>query len=137
MSLPRNDSIVAFFKTTCPTCELTWTYLERLRRLAEGSGLSFVTISQDRPELAEEFQKRLGTNLPTFYDPEPWRASARAGLETVPTVFLVGKDGRIAKSLERFQRAEFEDLASRAAGMGGRPGPLVGPGDAVPELRPG
>jgi peroxiredoxin len=136
-SLPRKDAIVAFFKTTCPTCELTWPYLERLRRIAEGSGISLVAVSQDRPEHAEEFQKRLGTNLTTLYDPEPWRASSDAGLEIVPTLFLLGGDGRVARSLVGFQRAGLEELASRAARMGGRPGPLFGPGDAVPEIKPG
>jgi thiol-disulfide isomerase/thioredoxin len=135
--LPRKDSIVAFFKTTCPTCELTWPYLERLRRLAEGSGLSFAAVSQDRPELAADFQKRLGTHLPTFYDLEPWQASERAGLETVPTVFLLGEDGTIAQSLVGFQRAGLEGLAASAAKRGGRPGPLFGPGDEVPEVKPG
>jgi thiol-disulfide isomerase/thioredoxin len=136
-SLPRKDSIVAFFKTTCPTCELTWPYLERLRRLAEGSGLSFAAVSQDRPVLAADFQKRLGTHLPTFYDLEPWQASERAGLETVPTVFLLGEDGTIAQSLVGFQRAGLEGLAASAAKRGGRPGPLFGPGDEVPEVKPG
>jgi thiol-disulfide isomerase/thioredoxin len=136
-SLPTRDSIVAFFKTTCPTCELTWPYLERLRRLAQGSGLSFAAVSQDRPELAADFQRRLGTDLPTFYDLEPWRASERAGLVTVPTVFLLGEDGTVAQSLEGFQRAGLESLASRAAERGGRPGPLFGPGDSVPEVKPG
>jgi thiol-disulfide isomerase/thioredoxin len=136
-SLPRKDSIVAFFKTTCPTCELTWPYLERLRRLAEGSGLSFAAVSQDRPVLAADFQKRLGTHIPTYYDLEPWQASERAGLETVPTVFLLGEDGTIAQSLVGFQRAGLEGLAASAAKRGGRPGPLFGPGDEVPEVKPG
>jgi hypothetical protein len=135
--LPRESAILAFFKTTCPTCELTWPYLERLRRASEGSGLSFVAVSQDSPAWSDDFQKRLGTHLVTVYDPEPWRASEAAGLETVPTLFFVGPGGRVEEIIVGFQRAGLESFAARASALGGQKGPLFTPSDTAPGVKPG
>jgi hypothetical protein len=55
------------FKTTCPTCEFTWPYLERLRKAAGPTGLRIVAVSQDDPEKAAAFNKRLGSSVETVY----------------------------------------------------------------------
>ena len=76
---PAGETLYAFFKTTCPTCELTWPYLERLRVLAGDGGVAVVAVSQDDPGRTEAFNERLSTRIPTLYDPPPWRASDAVG----------------------------------------------------------
>ncbi|MDQ2978846.1 MAG: TlpA family protein disulfide reductase [Acidobacteriota bacterium] len=136
---PTGETLYAFFKTTCPTCELTWPYLERLRVLAGDGGVAVVAVSQDDPARTEAFNERLSTTrIWTLYDPPPWRASDAVGATSVPTLFLVA-DGRIRETLVGFEKRKWEDLAVRAA-VPGREGvrdALFRPDEKVPALRPG
>lgn len=126
-----------FFKTTCPTCELAWPYLERLRRRA--GAIPIVAISQDPPSETRAFARGLGVELTTVYDPPPWAASEAAGLTNVPAFFVVDANGRIRESFLGFQKAKLEELASRGEhAPGGAPRePLFLPDEPVPEMRPG
>jgi peroxiredoxin len=134
---PAAETLYVFFKTTCPTCELAWPYLERIRRIA-GDALPVFAVSQDtRPETAE-FNERLGVEVGTLYDPPPWSASATLGLTNVPTFFLVGPGGRIRKTVVGFQRPKLEALANRAAKLaGGKSARLFRIGENVPLISPG
>ena len=137
-SLPSGEVVYAFFKTTCPTCELAWPFLDRVRRAAEGSPLSVVAVSQDAPEEARQFAARTGTAIPTLFDPPPWKGSQAVGLESVPTFLLVAPDGRVRETSVGFQKSIMVSLAARAAQLAGRPpAPLFRPGESVPEMRPG
>jgi len=135
---PSGQTLYGFFKTTCPTCELAWPFLDRIRRRAEGGSLSVLAVSQDDPEISSEFSEELQTAIPTLFDPEPWRASEAVGLDSVPTLFLVGPEGLIRDTVVGFQRDKMEELAGLASRLAGRPATaLFGPGENVPALRPG
>jgi len=137
-AVPSGERLYGFFKTTCPTCEFAWPYLDRIRKLAEGGGLSVLAVSQDDPETTARFYGDLGVAIPTLYDPEPWQASERLGLEYVPTFFLVGPGGVLGDSVVGFQRSKMKELAHRAARLAGRPAPaLFRPGESVPAIKPG
>lgn len=132
--MPDREALYVFFKTNCPTCELLWPYLDRLRARV-GESLAILGVSQDAPADTERFSLEQGTGVPTLYDPPPWRASEKVGIENVPAMFLVGQDGRIRETVLGFQKAKLEELASERSGNGGRP--LFRPDEKVPELRPG
>lgn len=136
--LPAGEVLYGFFKTTCPTSELAWPYLDRIRRIAQGGSLSVLAVSQDDPETTSRFNREMGLALPTVYDPPPWRASEALGMTSVPTLFLVGKDGAVRETVVGFQKAGMERLARRAAELAGRSDEgLFRPGDNVPPIRPG
>jgi peroxiredoxin len=136
--LPSGEAVYAFFKTGCPTCELAWPLLDRVRRAAEGGGLAVVAVSQDDPGETREFIERTQTAIPTLYDPPPWKASDAIGLESVPTFLVVGADGRLRETIVGFQKSWMSALAGRAAKLAGRsPENLLRPGENVAELRPG
>lgn len=135
---PPGETLYAVFKTTCPTCALTWPFLERIRAAAEGGGLSVLAVSQDDPAEAREFADRLGTRIPTAFDLEPWPGSEALGVETVPTFFRVGPDGTIVETAVGFDRARMEGFAREAAELAGRaPSTLWRPGESVPAVKPG
>jgi hypothetical protein len=134
LAQPGREALYVFFKTTCPTCELLWPYLDRLR-LRLGEKLEIVAVSQDDPGETDRFSRDLDTGVRTVYDPPPWRASEEMGLENVPTMFLVGGDGRIRETIQGFQKAKLEELASQRSGNGGHP--LFRPDENVPQIRPG
>jgi peroxiredoxin len=139
--LPKGEALYVFFKTTCPTCELTWPFLDRIRELG-GASFPVVAVSQDDRYETVEFNDRLGVRIETLYDPKPWKASDGVGLESVPTLFLVDDAGRIRDTVVGFQRSKLEELGDRAARRAGREGshePVVvaRPGEKLPELKPG
>ena len=131
------EALYGFFKTTCPTSELTWPYYDRIREIGARGLRTFAVSQDDRAETAA-FNRRLGVQLETLYDPPPWKASSDLGLTNVPTLFLVGANGRIRETVVGFQRPRLEDLARRAAKLAGRPAPrLFRIGDNIPLIVPG
>lgn len=135
---PAGPALYGFFKTTCPTCELAWPFLERIGRLAAGGPLAVVAVSQDDPGATAAFNERLGVSLPTFFDREPWRGSQALGLQNVPTFFRVGPDGRLSESVIGFQKRNMQDFAAEAAALAGRPAAdLFRTGETVPASQPG
>jgi len=136
--VPPGETLYAFFKTTCPTCELAWPYLDRVRRIGEGGGLAIRAVSQDDPETTRRFYQDLGIQIPTLYDAEPWTASETLGLASVPTFLVVGPDRVLRDSAEGFQRDKMEEFALLAARLAGRPpAALFSPGENVPAWKPG
>jgi len=139
-SLPKSDgeTLYVVFKTTCPTCEFTWPYLERLRQAAEPQGLRIVAVSQDPPDKAAAFNARLGSRVETAFDLQPWPASDRLGVDTVPSFFRVTPDGKLAETVIGFSRDRMEGLAKRAAAAAGKPyQKLFRPGEQVPSTKAG
>ena len=133
----EEEALYGFFKTTCPTSELTWPYFDRIGRIG-ARGLRVYAVSQDGREETAEFHRKLGVELETLYDPPPWPASAALGLTNVPTLFRVGPDGRILETIVGFQRPRLEALARRAAKLAGRTAPrLFRIGDHIPLIVPG
>ncbi len=137
-AVPRGETLFGFFKTTCPTCELAWPYLDRVHRLGEGGRLSILAVSQDDPETTARFYAGLAVAIPTLYDPDPWPASEVLGLTAVPTFLLVGEDRVVLERAEGFQRSKMEQFAGRAARLAGRPvGTFYPPNENVPGIKPG
>jgi peroxiredoxin len=131
------ETLYVAFKTTCPTCALTWPYLERLREASEG-GMRVVGISQDPARETREFQEKHGARVEIGYDPKPWPISDALGLTTVPTFFLVGSDGTIEEKFEGWDRERMRGLARRGAELAGRgASDIVRPGEEVPAIKPG
>ena len=139
-SLPSGETLWAFFKSTCPTCELMWPYLDRLSSMTGDTGAGVVAVSRDNAAETKAVYDRLGVDIPTLYDPPPWNASEAVRLSNVPTLFLVDERGRIRETIEGFQRAKMEELAARFSARMRRTGPdesFFRPGESVPALRPG
>jgi peroxiredoxin len=136
--VPGGETLYAFFKTTCPTCELAWPYLDRIGKIGEGGSLTLLAISQDDPEATRRFYEDLGVAVPTLYDREPWTASEAVGLTAVPAFFVVGRDGNLRDAVIGFQRHKMEEFAALAADRaGGKRTALFLPGERVPAIKPG
>lgn len=136
--LPAGETLYAVFKTTCPTCALTWPYLDRIRAAASGGGLSVVGVSQDDPGATRAFGEQAGARVATAYDAAPWPASEALGVEIVPTLFRVRPDGVVAETVVGFDRARLEGFARRAAELAGRAAsPLFRADEKVPAIKPG
>ena len=122
--------LLAFFKVSCPTCQLTLPYLERL---TNSGGLRVAGISQDDARATGEFAARFGLTFPLWLDDAGagYPASNAYGITHVPSLFLVGPGGKIGWTSHGFSRAEMEELG-RMAGVA-----IFTPEDRVPEWKPG
>ncbi len=113
----------------CTTTRLSLRFLDRIHA-GRGQGSGVVAVLQDDPDTAREMMDEFGLSLPVALDLPPYDFARELGLVTVPTLFLVGKDGRVEGCTEGFKRADLE----RYAGLAGE---LVRPGEKAPALRPG
>lgn len=113
-------------------------FLERLRQIGEGRGLSVVAVSQDDPGQTAAFRQRLGVDLETLYDLPPWKASGALGLSSVPSFVSVAASGRVEKIVVGLQKERLEAFAERSAALAGRPSrPFFRQDENVPAIRPG
>jgi hypothetical protein len=65
-------------------------------------------------------------------EPAPYRVSSAYGLETVPSVFLVGGDGLVLDAVGGWDREGWNRVATAAGGA-----PVSAAGDGLPVFRPG
>lgn len=130
--LPNGPVLLAFFKITCPVCQLELPFLDRLWREAAGA-LAVYGISQDDAEWTRDFNKRYGVTFPVLLDSaaERYPASNACGISIVPSVFLVERDGAVAWALEGFHKREIQAVAGR---FGVNP---FRSGEYVPEAKAG
>ena len=107
--------LFALFKVSCPVCQLAMPYLERLQQNASPTSLRVIGISQDRADDTKYFNHEFGITFTTLLDTtEPnYPVSNAFGISTVPSLFLVEKDGSISWSSVGFVKSELESLGKR------------------------
>jgi len=126
-------ALFVFGHRDCVTTRMTLPFVDRIHR-RRPPDTSIIAILQDDAESVRELRHDLGLDLPVRLEADPYPVAAGMDLRSVPTVMLVGTDGRIARTCEGFKRDELEAMA-RAIGMAG---PLFTEADAgVPARRPG
>jgi peroxiredoxin len=112
-SVPRQQkdkpTLLVFFETDCPTCQLTLPYLNSLA----GNKVQVVGISQDDQTTTEDFKRQLGIQFPIEIDHE-LKLSREYGPQTVPTMFLIDSSGRVLRAVVGFDKAGLNELAAAA-----------------------
>ncbi len=131
--LREGPVVLVFFKISCPTCQFTLPFLGRLFDAQFPGSPCVFGISQDRTGTTSEFNKHFGIHFPVLLDlaEENYPVSNAYGITNVPSLFLVGRDGRIEWSVNGFHKAELNELGKR---FGRSP---FEAGERIPALRPG
>lgn len=136
--LKKGPVLAAFFKISCPTCQFTLPFLERLYEMYGANGFSFLGISQDDAPATREFMSEFGIRFPVLIDERGYPASNQYGITNVPSLFLIAPDGKIQASAVGFSKTELEVVGAAAAQATGKPAsPLFKPGEVVPDYKPG
>ncbi len=138
-ALGQGPVLLAFFKVSCPVCQYTFPYLERIYK-AHGKGkVTIVGVSQNSKKDTAAFLKEYGVTFPVLLDDtNSYPASNAYGLTNVPTLFWINPDGRIEVSSVGWVRKEIDEINHKAADAGAAmPVPLFGPKENVPEFRAG
>lgn len=121
--------LLAFFKISCPVCQLTLPFLDRIH----GDRLRVYAISQNDAEDTREFNRYYRLSLPTLLDreEEDFPVSNAFGISSVPTMFLIERDGTVSRVVEGWQKAEIETLGELAGVQ------AIGAADRVPQWKAG
>jgi peroxiredoxin len=111
--IAAGPALLAFFKISCPVCQFALPYLERIHTPGR---LPVFTVSQNGPEDTKQFNRAYGITVPTLLDEESrnFPASNAFGISTVPTLFVVERDGTVSRVVEGWSRRDIEHLAAIA-----------------------
>ena len=138
--LQKGPVIAAFFKVSCPICQFTFPFLERLYQRYGGKDVTFLGISQDDVKSTNSFAREYRATFPMALDEKEkgYVASNAYGLTMVPTIFLIDSDKKVRVSSMGFVKNDLEqidkDLAERAKIP---PAALFQANESVPANRPG
>lgn len=124
-ALARGPVVLAFFKVSCPTCQYTFPFLDRLYKAYGRRGVTLVGVSQNDAKETAAFNKEFGVSFPVLLDEiGKYPVSNAYGLTNVPTVFWVAQDGEIEVSSVGWVKADFEQL-NRMMAAAGKTAPAV------------
>ncbi|MGO8786621.1 MAG: peroxiredoxin family protein [Terriglobia bacterium] len=137
-ALTNGPVLLAFFKVSCPTCQYTFPFLERVYQQLREPGVQIWGIVQDKAQDGARFASTYGVTFPILIDDSPYKVSRAYGLTHVPSLFLVKPDGQIEISGEGFSKADLLSVqSSLAQTLAATPSPLFLPTERVPEYKPG
>ncbi len=138
-ALQQGPVLAAFFKVSCPVCQYTFPFLERMYKAHGNTKITIIGISQNDQRDTRAFLKEYGVTFPTLLDdPNGYAVSNAYGLTNVPTLFLIGQDGTIEISSVGWVKQEVENINRKlaAARQTALP-PIFQPGEDIAAFRAG
>jgi peroxiredoxin len=137
--LERGPVVIGFFKISCPVCQFTFPFLQRIADRFAGKNATVIGVSQDDARSTKEFNQEYGVKFPTLLDDEDgYPVSNEYGITNVPTVLLVGTNGKAEVSLVGFDKAGLEKIAAVLAQRDkAASAPLFKPSEVIPDFKPG
>ena len=136
--LERGAVVVAFFKISCPVCQFTLPYLQRIAERYSGDSATVIAVSQDDARGTKEFNREYGVTFPTLLDEPGYPVSNAYGLSMVPTIFLIEPDGKVKVSCMGFDKGDLEQIAAELSVRRKiAAAPLFRPDEVIPAQKPG
>jgi peroxiredoxin len=133
--------VAAFFKISCPVCQFTFPFLERIfKRYGGGEDVTFLGISQDDARDTKDFAREFGVTFSMVLDEKQkgYPASNAYGLTNVPTIFLIETDGTVKISCMGFDKKDLESIAAALAERKKiAPAALFRANESIPDHKPG
>ncbi len=133
--LSNHPTLLVFFETDCPTCLLTFPYLNKLAaRLGNGVILG---ISQDDEAATKAFAQQLQISFPILLDRD-WKVSEQYDPVAVPTLFLLDQTGQVIHTQSAFDKAELNTITTTLCEITEQDSfVLAEPFDGNPATKPG
>lgn len=130
-------TLLAFFKTSCPTCVLAFPVIGELAR-RYGDAAPVVAVTQSTLATTLPWLEEAGFAGPVLDDERRrFEVSAAYGIRSVPTLVLVD-DGHVAATSEGWDRDRMNRWAADLGALTGRDGsPVTVEGDGRPLYKPG
>ena len=126
-SLKEGPVLAAFFKSSCPVCQLTFPFLERFYHHFRDTKARIWAVCQDEPEEARAFAAEYGLSMPMLLEDVEghYPVSNAYGLTHVPTLFLIGQAGDILQTSVGFVRKDLLQIGRKLEMLTGRKGFLL------------
>jgi peroxiredoxin len=129
---------VVFFKVSCPVCQFTFPFLQRIYERLDPTNSSVVGVSQDNARDTKDFCEEFGAKFPALLDDSAYSVSNAYGITNVPTVFLVEPDGKIKLECMGFDKVALEKIAAELVlKVSLNAAPLFRPDEIIPAYKPG
>jgi len=136
--LEKGPVVVVFFKISCPVCQFTFPFLQRMHERLSNKPASVVGVSQDDARDTKDFCQDVGAEFPVLLDDPGYPVSNAYGLTNVPTIFLIEPDGKIKVECMGFDKAALEKMTAALESEVKLPlKPLFRPEEIVPAYKPG
>jgi peroxiredoxin len=138
-ALKQGPVLAAFYKVSCPVCQYTFPFIERLHKAYGGKKITFVGISQDITLDTADFVKEYGITFRNLLDdPKGYAVSNAYGLTNVPTLFLIGQNGQIEITSVGWVKQELEEINRKLAATQQTPlSSIFQSGEEVQDFRAG
>lgn len=128
--------LLTFYKVTCPTCQLTLPFVEKMYKLY-GDAITFYGIVQDSDKDAKEFANKYGLTFPQLIDYPTYQVSQKYGIEVVPTLYLLNSEKTIEFVSSSFVKTDLDKLNSKLSAVAGKEEVDIFAGTHVPAFKPG
>ena len=136
--LEKGPVVAAFFKISCPVCQFTFPYLQRLAERYSGDSATVIAISQDDARGTAEFNREYGVKFTTLLDDAGYSVSNAYGLSMVPTIFLIEPHGKVKVSCMGFDKGDLEKIAAELSQRHRiAAAPLFRSDEIIPAQKPG
>lgn len=130
-------ALLVFFETDCPTCRLTFPYLNKLAQIIRPDSAEIIGVSQDNEAATREFVRQMNVQFPVLMDAD-LAVTRQYDPVAVPTLFLVDAAGKIALTEIAFDKAELNAIAAKLCEMTGvEPVVIAEEFDGAPKSKPG
>jgi peroxiredoxin len=137
-ALARGPVLAAFFKVSCPTCQYTLPFIERLYQQFRDKSVQIWGVSQDNAKDSQRFAKEYGLTFPVLVDENDYAVSNDYGLEYVPSYFLIAPGGAVEVAGDGFSKKDLLAIQrSLAEKLSAKPPSLFQPNEKIPEYKPG
>ena len=138
-AVAQGPVVLAFFKVSCPTCQYSFPFFERLFKSYKNKGVTFMGVSQNDARDTAAFAKEFGVTFPLLLDDtSSYPVSNAYGLTNVPTLFWIAPDGEIEVSSIGWVKNDFETINRKLAETGKVvPAALFRPDEEVRDFKAG
>jgi peroxiredoxin len=137
-TLSKGPVLAVFFKVSCPTCQYTLPFVERLYQQFRDRGAQVWGISQDNARDSQRFAVQYGVTFPVLLDSDPYATSLEYRLTHVPTLFLITPDGQVTMTGDGFCKADLLEIQRFfTQHFHTTPPALFQPNEKIPEFKPG
>jgi peroxiredoxin len=135
----RGPVLLVFFKISCPVCQYSLPFLERIYRTHGGGKVTIVGISQNGAKDTRQFLDRFGITFQVLLDdPKSYPVSNAYGLTNVPTAFWIAEDGEIEIASVGWVKADVEQVARKASDANAaKATPIFASGEQIADFRAG
>lgn len=102
--------LLDFWASWCSSCRKSFPWLNKIQEQYGAKGFKVIAINLDSNRKdADKMLEKLKVNFTVGFDPDG-KVPDMYGVETMPTSFLIGRDGKVISIIEGFEEEAKADI---------------------------